>query len=554
MPTLPNPSDYARPMPKGSGLYYDPLYGYIPLPPIIRRAINLPTVQRLRHIKQLSVLDLVFPGATHTRFEHSVGVYHLATMVGSAILTKQAEQPEMAAMTPTLVNQLLALQLAAIFHDVGHGPYSHTFEEFQQRHKLYADTRHDKITRRLIREGIGQYKDIPAFLDHEVSVKQRIAGEEAEWLSPRNVSAIAVGEPPPKDTTCVFLHEIITGDFGVDRLDYLRRDSFHTGLGTGFVDVWEIVHSYDIMDDGVAKVIRLHPKVAQAVEALITTRDMVFRRAYYAPAHRVAEEMLIAALHAVQRQYAPDDLALCTDDELVNRLLHGPSALAADLAQRIKFRRLYETLPLQIDVQKYLDPFAAQRLRSILIELKDASYQDVWKLCDTLSQDLGFGPDKTIILDLQSPALTKARAYRKPYFHDSLTEQSFNLLDLMPHLRLSHGTRHDVTGTTQDLHALHERMLTKLLISVPYDWIRDCVDKGILKHNLDGQPPAEQYQQAASIIYKDAGFDAIIQGLAGLLKMQDREKRSTLENDFENSTVSYLKTLLREQVATNETP
>ena len=91
-----SPADYVELPRAGWGLYYDPLYGYIPLPPEIRDALSCPSLNRLRHLKQLSTLDLIFPGATHTRFQHSVGVYYLATRAFDVLRNKSdsKEVPE----------------------------------------------------------------------------------------------------------------------------------------------------------------------------------------------------------------------------------------------------------------------------------------------------------------------------------------------------------------------------------------------------------------------------------------------------------------------------
>jgi len=159
------PQDYKRPPASGPGLYYDPVHGYIPLPPKIRRAIDLPSMERLRHVSQLSTVELVFPGATHNRLEHSIGVFHLTSMIIDTLTEKEREKAVRGqthlALSPAA---RLAVQLAALFHDVGHGPYSHVFELFCRRNPDYSHLDHHKATERLIAEGIGRYTDIPVFL------------------------------------------------------------------------------------------------------------------------------------------------------------------------------------------------------------------------------------------------------------------------------------------------------------------------------------------------------------------------------------------------------
>lgn len=106
-----NPQDYALTPAVGMGLYYDPVYGYIPLRPQIRRALDLPAMQRLRQISQLSTVELVFPGATHNRLEHSVGVYNIATTIYQTLQQKQddAKVAGTELGPPLLPSHLLAL-------------------------------------------------------------------------------------------------------------------------------------------------------------------------------------------------------------------------------------------------------------------------------------------------------------------------------------------------------------------------------------------------------------------------------------------------------------
>ncbi|MEA3226031.1 MAG: HD domain-containing protein, partial [Planctomycetota bacterium] len=149
---FPLASEYAKKVPrKGTGLYYDPLYGYVPLPYYLREAMDLDVFQRLQGIKQLSTVYLTFRGAVHTRFDHCVGTAYLASMLfnrlrelGELFDKSDTDTPEM--------NSILeaSISLAALFHDVGHGPFGHIFEMFCRRDKKSKDWDHERMARKLI--------------------------------------------------------------------------------------------------------------------------------------------------------------------------------------------------------------------------------------------------------------------------------------------------------------------------------------------------------------------------------------------------------------------
>ena len=187
----------------------DSVHGHVRLDPVAAELVDTPAVQRLRHIKQLSTVRLVYPSANHTRFEHSLGVYHLArrTLAGFDVDGDTAAH----------------VRAAALLHDIGHGPYGHQTEG-------------------IIRRRTGRDHDDVGWLltdaDHEVT---RVL--ERNGLDPERVAALIAGKGG--------LGSLISGELDVDRMDYLVRDAHHTGVPYGTVDAERLVNELRLVDGGV---------------------------------------------------------------------------------------------------------------------------------------------------------------------------------------------------------------------------------------------------------------------------------------------------------------
>ena len=183
----------------------DSVHGHVRLGPVAADLLDTPAFQRLRHVKQLSTVRLVFPSANHTRFEHSLGVYHLATRA----LEGLGLDPDTAAH----------VRAAALLHDIGHGPYGHQTEEIIRR-ETGAD--HDDI---------GWLVTDP---DREVTQVL-----ERHGLDPERVASLVSGEGG--------VGALVSGELDVDRMDYLVRDAHHTGVPYGSVDVGRLVNELRLL-------------------------------------------------------------------------------------------------------------------------------------------------------------------------------------------------------------------------------------------------------------------------------------------------------------------
>lgn len=330
--------------------------------------------QRLRRIRQLGVSEFTFPGAVHTRFSHSVGVFHTARTLVEVIAREmkrigQDFEPEKAQVA----------LVAALLHDLGHGPFSHTFEGVQESRGVKK--RHEQWTADIIRNPHGQIQPIleayrPGFTDEVAGLLEK---------------------EDPED----IYHAVVSSSFDADRLDYLRRDKFMTGTGAGGIDFdWLIENvrvaeiEIDAPDDNGAQTRRvptfcLHKKALPAAEQFLLARYTLHQQVYFHKATRCVEHMIAKLLRAVakaasgrkadmKRAGLPDGHPLlrffarggdtvtnylALDDTLVFSALESMSsaedAVIADTATRLRERRLYKTL----DLAEFGENAGVQRLR-----------------------------------------------------------------------------------------------------------------------------------------------------------------------------------------------
>jgi hypothetical protein len=242
----------------------DPIHGYIRVSEVERAIIDTHPVQRLRGIKQLSAAHLTYPSAEHTRFQHSLGVMHVAGRIADQLhglgLIDEGEAQ--------------TIRIAGLLHDVGHGPFSHLFEEVMERRGLT----HEDIGVRVVRES--QVAD--ALEEH---------GLDAKEIADLAVGRLEGGEP--------FINQVVAGQFSADNMDYLVRDSYFTGVEYGRVDINRLIDSIDVMNGGLA----MDTTALYALEAFVIARYEMFKAVYFHRTVRAAAVMLVRAM-----EYADDRL------------------------------------------------------------------------------------------------------------------------------------------------------------------------------------------------------------------------------------------------------
>jgi len=248
------------------GFIKDPLYGYIRLTEIERNVIDTLAVQRLRRIRQLAGAEYVYPAANHSRFEHVLGTMYLAGVVSENLPVHLT------------VDERQRIRLAALLHDVGHAPFSHLFEPLLSK---YMGRDHEDMSRWIIAD----------------STLADVINDQG--IDAKELSGLAVGKP--SKTEKPFLGQIISSSFDVDKMDFVVRDSYHTGAGYGSVDVFRLIYTMDVLNGNLAVDITALP----TLESLIIARLESFKTIYFHRACRAVQMMLIKALEA-----AKDDLAI----------------------------------------------------------------------------------------------------------------------------------------------------------------------------------------------------------------------------------------------------
>jgi len=304
-------------MAKFVGEIRDPVHGYIPMTAVERDIIDTKTVQRLRRLKQLSGAYFTYPGAEHSRFLHSVGVMCVASRIASRFeesgyITEDEGQK---------------IRIAGLLHDVGHGPFSHMYEEVLDK---YRHMTHEDVGEWLIREG--ELKDILA--SH---------GYLAEEISKLSVGKLATPEK-------AFLNQIVASQFDADIMDYLVRDSHFAGAEYGNIDIERLINSLDVVEGRLAMDIT----ALYALEAFVIARYEMFKAVYFHRTVRAAEVMIVRAMDyaneflGLTSFQSPEEFLRLDDQSVVQSLLSIKDTnerrlkVARELAEMYVNRRLFK--------------------------------------------------------------------------------------------------------------------------------------------------------------------------------------------------------------------
>ena len=295
----------------------DPIHDFVRVYDNELKIIDTPIFQRLRRIRQLSGAHLIYPGAQHTRFEHSLGVMHIASMAGQALAEKGIVSSD----------DIQNLRLAGLLHDIGHGPFSHLFEEiFEEKRKIsHEDLGRDIILKTEIGDIISK-----------------------NGFDKKLITKLAFG-----DSKLQFMNEIISGVLSADIMDYLLRDGYFTGAEHAKIDHHRLTHSLDVYKNKLA----LDKSSLVNFETMMISRYQMFKAVYFHKTVRAGEVMLLEAIDLAEGELGLSSMNLdeylqLSDDVILAKLLNLPEhnsklkaskKIATDYLNRNLFKSVFES-------------------------------------------------------------------------------------------------------------------------------------------------------------------------------------------------------------------
>ena len=281
----------------------DSVYGDINLNPFEVRIMDMPQFQRLRRIKQLGLIGLIYPGATHTRFEHSVGTMNLGSKLSEELELEQDE--------------IELIRASALLHDIGHGPFSHVSEGV-------LSVPHEELTK---------------FVVTQTSMRDLLE----EKFDVSEIADIINGKG--------YLGPIVSGELDVDRMDYLLRDSHNTGVAYGIIDYERIISNLKL-EDGLI----LDIKGVQAAEGALVSRYFMYPSVYQHHTTRIVNSMFRRALKKVfdESIINENEIYKYDDADLIGIFRHCDNNYVNDIMNRLDTRRIMKRVKtIRLDNFKY---------------------------------------------------------------------------------------------------------------------------------------------------------------------------------------------------------
>ncbi len=340
----------------------DPIHDFIRVYDHELEIIDNPIFQRLRRIKQLSGAHLTYPAAQHTRFEHSLGVMHIASQAGYVLKEKGILK----------LHEIKILRLAGLLHDIGHGPFSHLFEEIIQQKKIS----HEDFGKAII-------------LKSEIGDTLTKNGFDKKFIT-----KVAFGESKYQ-----YLNEIISGTLSADMMDYLLRDGYFTGAEHAKIDHKRLTQSLDVHK----KKLALERSALYSFESMMYSRYQMFKAVYFHKTVRAAEVMMIEALRLSDDEYGftsfnINEFVKLTDEYILSLLLSSKSSKlrkARQLAEDYQNRKLLKCVYERIFTSKtLLEQIKTDEIRYSLSKKSKVDENKIY-VDSSVTPSIPFTPTKT---------------------------------------------------------------------------------------------------------------------------------------------------------------
>lgn len=328
---------------------YEPLFGSVPITQWEMSLTSLGLVHRLRYIRQLGAAYLVFSGANHTRFEHTIGTLHLGGKLASKLEG-----------TTKIEKNIALIRIACLMHDVGHGPFSHISEELLMREKGKT---HEDRSAEMIRsppwiEGIKQC--CKGIINNEdiITISNLIKGKS---LSP-------------------YLGQIVSSSIDVDRMDYLLRDAYHTGISYGIMNPYLLILYLVRWNDQLA--VTEEGGLSEA-ESLLIARDLFYAGVNYKPKVRSANTIMQKSIELlVEEEIELDQILQLKDHELIQKLhtLANKNERLCELVNAFDTRNLYEHIPgegiINWTMLEFLNHKLTEKLEDLALRIQAGSDEE----------------------------------------------------------------------------------------------------------------------------------------------------------------------------------
>ncbi len=366
----------------------DSVHGNLQLEEFEILLTDTPEIQRLRRIKQLGFTYLVYPGANHSRFEHSIGTMYLASRLADNLgLDDDAQK---------------MVRSCAILHDAGHGPFSHVSEGV-------INTSHEKLTYKLIKES--QLGDI---LSEKFSIKEIIS--------------VISGKGP--------LGQIISGELDADRMDYLLRDSYYTGVAYGVIDVERLIYNMKLQDGLVLKA-----KGVQAAESMLLARYFMYPSVYQHHTTRIANSMFRRCLRKLLENgiIKADEIYKYDDADIISAA-RSQEGYIHDIMRRLDTRQLYKRV-YSLKIDETIPPQSLFKLELRIKKIEKEIADELGVHQDCILLDI---PEYPSFHEMSTPVLingTTVKLGDVSHMVRALKDARFNYADLCIYLPEDHAER-----------------------------------------------------------------------------------------------------------------